>query len=802
MRELPVNLRHAVRRAAAAPAASLAIVMAIALGVGATTAIVSVMEATFLEPLPFPQPDRLVRLGTSMRRLGVAPEVNALDAADWVSQSRTLAGIGLYDVEDETLHLDGLDAPLSVSSVVADRHMPAVLGIRPHVGRGFTADDFARGAGQVVVLGHRFWRETFGADASVVGRTIGLGSGRPTIVGVWSEAADRFPAGGGDLWTPLVYSPDSFLNQRGSIALSAVGRLGGGVSIASVAAELSTIAGRLAVAHPDTNTGRDAIVEPLQAAMVGPVRPIILLIAFSVAAVLTIACANIANLLLAQTSARSRELATRTALGATRVRLALQLTGESLTLFAVAGMLGVALAPPMTSAILARYPGTLPLAADVALDGRVLLIALCVTIGAALIAIVPGLRALGHRSLAAGLNDTSRGLVSRAQTRLARALIVGQIAVSIVLFIGAAALLRTVLMLSSVKTGLDASALVTMRLTLPESAGSSPERVLAFQDSVRDLAASLPGVERAAHAMFLPFTAGRWRDGYARAGMADSPPNLPMADFFMVSPEYLGTVGLPIRQGRDLTARDDASAPPVLVVNETFAARAFPGQQAVGRRVLWSNRTWEIVGVTADSRHASLWELPDADVYVPRAQNIRANTWLTIRTSRPADAIALELRSRLRALDPGATLSDVRPMADRITQSTSTERFRAVLTGSLGSLALLLAAIGVFGVVSYTVARRTRDIGIRLALGESRASIVRQVLLGIWGTTAMGAAMGVGTMLLLGRVIESQVPGMRVRETGTLLVVLAVFFVVATLAALGPARRASRVDVIDALRFE
>ncbi len=269
----------------------------------------------------------------------------------------------------------------------------------------------------------------------------------------------------------------------------------------------------------------------------------------------------------------------------------------------------------------------------------------------------------------------------------------------------------------------------------------------------------------------------------------------------MVSPEYLSTVGVPIRTGRDLLPRDDTGAP-VVVVSETFAARAFPGEQALGRLLRWENRTWEIVGVAADTRHGNLWDRPDPDVYVPRAQQIRANTWLALRTSRSGESVAKELRTRLRTLDPAAALTDVRLLSDRIADSASPERFRALLTGSLGSLALLLAAVGIYGVVSYTVSRRTRDIGIRMALGQSRGSVLRQVLLGIWMTTAGGVAIGIGVTWALGRAIESWLPGMNVRDAGTQLWVIAVFFAVATVAALGPARRASRVDPIVALRAE
>jgi hypothetical protein len=301
--------------------------------------------------------------------------------------------------------------------------------------------------------------------------------------------------------------------------------------------------------------------------------------------------------------------------------------------------------------------------------------------------------------------------------------------------------------------------------------------------------------------MFLPFAPGVWRDGFERVGGADVRPNLPMADFFMVSPEYLATVGIRVRQGRDLAPDDDRpGALPVLVVSESFAAKHFPAGSAVGRRLRWESRDWEIVGIAADVRHASLWDAPDADVYVPRAHIVRANTWLAIRTARPARAIGVELGAALRRLDPAAALTDVRTLEDRVSASVAPERFRALITGSLGALALVLASVGLYGVVSYASVRMTREIGIRMALGETRASVVGRILRSTWATTMAGVGVGLVSALAVGRWLEASLPGVDARAPGTMAAVALVFFAVATLAALGPARRASRIEITSALR--
>jgi predicted permease len=800
LQNLGHDLRYGWRMCRRAPVITLSVMLAIAMGIAATTAIFSVMEGVFLRPLPFLAPDRLVRFSAVMEKFGRVPEVNFLDARDWGAWSTRFEAIAVYDVEPGTVRLADGASPFSATLVAASAEIITVLGIRPQLGRALLPEEHVYGGPASVMLGHRFWQSHFGGDRAVVGRTLQVGAERRTIVGVLPPEADRFPAGGADVWTPLTFPASSFLNQRGSISLAAIGRLRRDASMASAQEEMTTLASRLAAAYPETNRGRGVMLDGLQDAMVGPVKPMMLLLAGSIAMLLAVACANIANLLLAQAHARNLEFGIRAAVGASPGRLARQLWTESLALFGVAGALGVALAHPIALALIARYPETLPLAADVRIDARVLAVAAACTLAAALLAGLPRTRRLRGASAGADLRADGRSGMTRGHRRMTTLFVAAQVAVSMVLLVSGVLLLRTFMTLTSTTPGFDPEGVVTIRASLPVAARRDPASTVAFQDTLRDAARSLPGVASAAHAMYIPFTAGSWGDGYRRAGTTDPQPRGPMAHFYMVSPEYTAVMGMPILRGRAISAADDAKAPPVLVVSETFAKRAFPGQNAVGQRIEWNEGTWEIVGVTVDVRHAGLGDPPDADAYVPRRQVVRGNTWLLIKTGRPPAAILAELQERMKATDPDVALTDAQTMPQRLAASAAPERFRAIVTGTLAGLTLVLAIVGLHGVVSYAVAQRTREIGVRLALGQRPAAVVRIVIADTLRTIAAGAVPGLLASFYVGRWLSSVV-AVNANLPAALGVVVAIFVAAALAAAAGPAWRASRVDPIVALRM-
>jgi len=799
LQNLAADLRYGWRMSRRAPVVTVSVIVAIALGIAASTAIFSVMESVFLRPLPFRQPDRLVRFSTAVATMGQVPEVNYLDARDWQAASSRLEAIGLYDVEPGTLRL-GDDAPaFSGTVMLTTSEVIPILGIQPHLGRTLTRDEYLFGAPPTVVLGYKFWKARFGGDPAAVGRLLQLGGGRFTIAGVLPPEADRFPAGGADVWTALAFPPSSFLNQRGSIALSAIARVRGDATLAAAREEITTLAARLAMTYPDTNRNRTIRIDRLQDAMVGPIKPMMALLALAVAMLLAVACANIANLLLAQAHARSLEFGIRAALGASSGRVARQLWTEALALFAVAGGLGVALTQPLAHWLVSRYPDTLPLAADVALDSRVLAIAAGCTLAAALVAGWPRTRRLRDSQLRADLHCAARSGITGGHIRMTNVFVAAQVAISIVLLFSGVLLLRTFVNLTSTAPGFNPDGVVAIRASIPPLPHGDALRVAAFQDRLRDAARSLPGVSSAAHAMFIPFAPGAWGDGYRRAGMGDSLPQGPMAHFFMVSPEYFEVMGMPILRGRGLSAADRATAAPVMVVGETFAKKAFPDADPVGRRIEWNDGTWEIVGVTADVRHAALSDPLDADVYVPRAQVVRDNTWLLLKTSRPAAVVLMELQERVKSIDPDLALTDAETMDARLAESAAPARFRAIVTGALAALALLLAIVGLHGVVSLAVAQRTREIGVRLALGQHPAAVVHLVLLDTVRTIALGAVPGVLAAVYAGKWLSSVVM-VNADPIAVLSGVVALFFAAALAAASGPAWRASRVDPLVALR--
>jgi putative ABC transport system permease protein len=432
----------------------------------------------------------------------------------------------------------------------------------------------------------------------------------------------------------------------------------------------------------------------------------------------------------------------------------------------------------------------------------VLAIAACVTLLAALTAGVPLARRASAWNVSAALGGAGRSTVGLRDRRMSAGLIAAQVALSVVLLFGGLVLVRTFFNLAAVPSGFEADNVVTVRASIPARTPGGAAHMLAMQDQLRDTAAALPGVDEAAHAMFIPFAPGAWGDGFARTGTSDRVGSAgPFAHFYMVSPDYLRLMRVPILRGRGLTASDNEGAPHVLIVSDALARQFYHGEEAVGRRIEWNGGSWEIVGVAADVRHGSLWDAVDSDIYVPRRQVPRGSTWLLLRTSRPAATILADLQKQVRGIDAGIILSDAQPMTARLAASAAPERFRALVTSGLAMLALALALVGLHGVVAYAVARRTREIGIRLALGERPARVRRAVVLDALRAVAAGLVPGVMAAWWVGRWLDGV--GVVRADLNLALAGVAAALVLATIAAAaGPAWRASRMDPVSALRAE
>ena len=756
------DLRHALRVARRAPAVTVAVVLTMVLGVGVTTAVFSVVDGVLLRPLPFAGAERTVRLRATFRSGGISSSIAYPDFQDF--QRGVPAFEAASGMTATRMTLLGGEHPEPVDVVQADSGYGRVFGLRPALGRLFARDEFTYGADRVVLLTDRAWRRRFGADPRVVGRTIVLDNESRVVVGVLPPHAFLYPSADAELLVPLTLHPRSFRHNRGAIWMDAVARVRDGVPLERAQAQLSAVAAHIANAYPDSNHDIGASLQPLRDAIVGDVRQMLALLAAAVAAVLLVACGNVGNLLLGQSQARGREFAVRAAIGGSAWRLRRQLLAESLTLAALGGVLGVALAPALTRLVVALYPGTLPRAAEVHVDARVLGVALAATLLAGLLSGWPTARRIAALDLSRDLRAGGRGGTD-ARGRLGTALVVAQIAVSVALVFGAGLLGETLWRLTRVEPGFDARGVLTFAVSAPSAKYQTAASQRALYRALLDSLRVVPGVRDAAVTSDLPFSNGQRHDVYVRVGKGDRSPNLPSAAIAIGSASFPSTMRIAVVRGRPLRESDDERAPKVVLVNEALARQAYPNEDPIGRQIDWvggdgSGIPWTIVGVTHSVAEWDLWDAPDPQIFFPYAQAPTADEYVVVRSDLLPASVLAAARRAVASVDPTLALLDPRPMTERLDASLAPQRFRAALIGGFGALALALSVVGVYGVVAHAVGRRTREIGIRMALGQD----ARRVRLGVVGEALRVAALGVA----LG--------------TG------------AALAAYAPARRASRVD--------
>jgi putative ABC transport system permease protein len=805
LRELRDDLRYAARRARKYPLVAGTTLVSTALAVGATTAVFSVVNGLLLRPLPLPEPDRIVRvIGLDSQ----FPEntwggVSFPNANDIAARSRTLERVALYNQNwSGTLITRG--EPRTVQYAVVNNDLAAVLGVRPVSGRWFLPEEHRPGADNVAVLTYEGWRRELGGDPSIVGRTILVDDAPRTVVGILPPATLEFPKGNLVFWAPLApptTGPASWRSGRASPWLAAVARLRRGVTLDQANAELAMIGRQLAEEYPVVNKTKSYRAQRLQDAIVGPVRPMLWLLAGAVAGVLLVACANVAMLLLANAERRRREFAVRAALGGTGARVTRQVLTETLALTTLGGLLGIALAPPIVAAFLGIYPEPLPSRAQIVLDVHVLAVGVAMIGLAGLLAGLPAARQARSLELGARLRDGSRAAGGRLERRKGSTLIVAQVALSVVLLFAAGVLLRSFWNLTRVELGFEPRGVLTFWLTPAQT----PARSEAF---FRELTASLralPGVREVATSYDIP-TAGRaFGVGVIREGKGDAEDRAPGAGVQMVSPRFFAAMGIPLRAGRDFDGRDRLGAPFVVIVNESFAARLFPGENVLGRRITVWDTTHTIVGVVGDVRRGRpLWDPPEPEMYFTVDQRAQGWRYVAVRTDgdRSPQTLVPAIRAEVRRLDPLLPLAELATLEDRLRDATAPQRFRSALVGALGALALVLSVVGIYGVVAYTVSQRTREIGIRLALGEAQRAIRVRIVGQALVPAALGVGAGVAAAIVTARWLDSFVLGVPPRDAATLGVVSALFLGVTVLAAYVPARRASRIDPTVALRVE
>jgi putative ABC transport system permease protein len=796
------DLRFAFRGLLRTPGFTAAAVVALALGIGATTAIFSVVDAVLLRSLGWGEETRLVSIGTQYEGFGIAhgslsvPELYDLRGAPF------LESFGAYNHGSAALL--GSDRAERVSTAWVTSGFFDVLGVHPAHGRAFDAQEDLKGNDGVALISAQAFRRRFGGDPAAVGRSVTLDGQSYRVIGV---LPDGFSYGGPhDFFIPFGFSEEQQLRQRGAHYIEAVGRLRAGVDVAGARKQLEELSARVRAAHADQYSAEERWsfnLERLRERFVRSSRQAIVLLFGAVLLVLLIACGNVANLLLARSAAREREFAVRAAMGAARGRIVRQLLTEGVLLSAMGAALGIALAAWGLDVLLAVAPRQIRELAEVRVDRVVLGFSAGLTIATTLIfALVPALRA-SRVDLAVSLKDGGRGAAGAPAARLRAALVVAQVAVCLFLLAGAGLMLRSFARLIQVSPGFEPEGALAVELAPAGPAYDRDDgaRRRYYEDGLR-AAAALPGVQAAGGINILP-TRGNYGLSYFIEGYeprAGEPH--PSDQIRRVLPGYFAAMGQRVVAGRELTAADDAKAPPVALVNEAWVRRYFPRQDVVGRRIrLDSNRSGEwraIAGVVGDARERGLDSPAPPVYYFAAAQHVPEQMTLVVRGSVTPES----LRGALAAIDPSQPVDRVLPLSEVVASSLAPRRFPLQLLAVFAGLALVLSAVGIYGVTAYSVAQRTREIGVRMAIGASAASVVRMVLSGALRTVGLGLCIGTAGALAAGRLIASQLYGVGARDPLTYLIIGAVLVVVALAASAIPALRAARIDPMSALRTE
>jgi putative ABC transport system permease protein len=823
------DLRLGARKLAHTPGFTLAAVATLALGIGANTAIFSVVDAVLLRPLPFPDAGRLVLLWeTKPNAAWPQLPLSFPNFADVRGQARSFEGMAAWTSRPDTvfnLTVGGEPQPVPYALVTANFF--DVLGVAPSLGRAFGSDEAQPGGAPAVVLGHGLWLR-LGADPGLVGRALRLDDRAYEVVGVMPPgfrfaSAAREP----EIWLSIEQQPDPTQSRRYARAaryLGVVARLRPDASEESARLELETIAWRLRKDNPGFFRDGGLLLVPLREQVVASLRPTLVVLLGAVAFVLLIACANVAGLMLARGQGRHAEMALRAALGAPRRRLARQLLTETLLLGLAGGALGLVTAF-WGLELLALYSARvrdpfIPYAADlgaVRLDGRVLLFTLALSLGTSLVfGLLPALQA-SRAGLGAALGAGARTAGGAFRGRARRALIVAEVGLALVLLVGAGLMLESLRRLQGVDPGFRAEHVLAADLRLP-SWKYRGETVAAFFDLALTRLRGLPGVEEVAAVSALPLTGVEGSTGVLLEGAPEmNPAERPSVHHRAATPDYFAAMGIPLLRGRAFTARDDARAPKVAVVNDTLARRLWPGQDPLGRRLALDVEAMrffrdrapeldlaaglrEVVGVVADVRHSRLDGEPGAQMYVPFAQRPSSDMTLVLRAAADPRALAEAARGVVRSMDAAQPLANVTTMAALVEASVAPRRLSLRLLGAFAALALVLAAVGLYGLMSQSVAQRTGEIGVRMALGARRGHLLRLVVGEGLALAVAGIALGAATALALGRTLRALLYGVSPTEPGAFAAAAATLAMVAAVASYVPARRASRVDPMTALR--
>jgi predicted permease len=804
------DLRHGVRTLLKKPGFTVVAVLTLALGIGANTAIFSVINVVLLKPLPYKDPDRLVMVweNNPQRDFDMFP-VSPANYADWRDQNTVFEDIGTSTSAMYTM--TGRGEPESLLAYRFSENFFRVMGVEPVLGRTFTPEEDQAGNNRVAILSHSLWQRLFGGDTAALGQALTLDGQSYTVIGVMPPSFDH-PTRDTQLWTPLAL-PANLLGQRRASILRLVARLKPDATIEQAQSELGAIAGRLAEQYPQTNAGWGVKIISLSDMRVGDIRGALLMLLGAVGFVLLIACANVANLQLARAAARQKELVIRSALGASRGRLVRQFLTESLLLSVVGGALGLLLAFWGVNGLVAIFPRNIanlniPIVEEIPINAEVLGFTVAVSLLTGLIfGLAPALQA-SNPDLNETLKDGGRGSTKGLRGRRARSLlVVSEIALSLVLLVGAGLLMKSFLRLQGSGLGFDTGNILSLRVRLANYKYPEVAQRRSFFEQLDQRLKSLPQVESAGAVMYIPLSG--WQasttfniDGRAPAAQGEEP----AADYQIATPDYFKTMGIPLIRGRYFSEQDTENHPPVVIIDEAMADRYWPGEDPVGRNLVFSQQNGpvkiQVVGVVGHVKHLGLEEESNPTLYLPLSQTPTSLMCFAIRTKGDMESLTAAVRNEVYAMDKDQPMTHVMSMEKLASESLAPRRVSMLLTVCFAAVALILAALGIYGVISYSVSQRTQEIGVRMALGARGRDVLKMVIGQGMKMAFVGVAVGLVGAFALTRLIQSLLFGVSATDPLTFAMISLLLTAVALLACWVPARRAARVDPIVTLRSE
>ncbi|MFN0107530.1 MAG: ABC transporter permease [Blastocatellia bacterium] len=807
MQTLFQDLRYGARMLLKQPGFTLIAVLTLALGIGANTAIFTVVNATLANGLPYREPEQLVHLWERTPQADFPRrEASYPDFLDW-RKSQALAGVAAYAGCQMILQNNAEPQPVPCASVSANFF--ALLGVEPMLGRLFTNEEEQSGVAKVLLITHSAWQQRFGGDPKLIGQPLRINDEPWTVIGVLPPSFHFAPRGPSEFWQ-LIAPSESRRQRRGMHWVKVIGRLRSDDGSAQAQAELQTIGSRIAGQFPDSHTNTSVFSEPLQQEVIGSVKPLMFALLAAVALVLLIACANVANLLLVRSAARQKELAIRLALGANRAAIVRQLLTESLLLALIGGAFGVLLARWGVDALIAAIPEVIlsgmPYLRDLSLDGRVLAFTSGLTILTSMVfGLAPALQA-SKPALQTALKEGGRSSAGSGK-RLQQMLVAGEIALALMLLIGAGLMIKSTLRLSQLNPGFNPEKLLLLSFTTVDQKYRTPEAQAVFQQQLLERAAAVPGVRGVAAIDVVPLTGGNTSLGYAAGRPIPPPDEMTEFNYRVASDNYFRVMEVPLLQGRYFNAQDNPKSPGIIIVNQTLAQRMFPGESAIGQRITLPGRvdeTYEIVGVVGDERINGLAAPIKPVIYRPFSQDSDNSAVMLARTTADPMKLAETIRRECLAVEPGLVIFFTRSMENLAANLPATfmRRYPALLLGVFAGLALLMAAIGIYGVMSYSVTQRTPEIGIRVALGAQTRDVLRLVIGQGVKLILAGIVLGLLAAYALTRLLKSLLFGVSATDLLTFASVALLLAVVALLACWIPARRATKVDPMIALRCE